>query len=134
MNSRTAYARRLRERRVVRAVVASLSPDLLKPRYRRKAKGKHKTFGHCYAASEAVYYLLGGKASGLQPQVMRYGRRGTHWFLRHKITGRRLDPTREQFEKPVDYEKGVRCPFLTGKPSKRASLIMKRARLRLRAA
>lgn len=117
-------------RRVTAAVVASLSVDLLKPRYRAAAAGKHKTFGHCYAASEAVFYLLGGKESPYSPHVLRIPG-GTHWFLKHKVTGKALDPTAKQFPQPVRYENAVRCPFLTRGPSKRAAIIIERARARL---
>ena len=39
-----------------------LSPDLLKPQFRKQ--GEHPLYGHCYAASEALYHLLGGKNEG----------------------------------------------------------------------
>ncbi len=111
---------------VTAAVVASLTSDLLKPRYRKIASTQHKTFGHCYAASEALWYLLGGKSSGYQPQVLRV-QGGTHWFLKHKLSGKVLDPTAKQFLEPINYAAAIRCPFLTGKPSSRAAIIMARA-------
>lgn len=113
-----------------RSVVASLSPDLLKPKYRKKCKGKHRTFGHCYAASEALLYLLGGRRSGYRAEVLRI-RGGTHWYLRNKRTGKVLDVTEKQFAAPVNYQRGNRCPFLTKEPSKRARTIIKRVRARL---
>ena len=113
--------------RVVAAVTENLTPDLLQPRYRKLAAGKHPTFGHCYAASEAVWYLLGGKESDYTPNVVRVPG-GTHWYLKHKTKESvYLDPTAEQFAEPVPYENGVRCPFLTGKPSKRAAALIERA-------
>ncbi len=112
--------------RVVAAVTDSLTPELLQPRYRKLAEGKHKTFGHCYAGSEAVWYLLDGKEGEWAPQVVRV-QGGTHWYLKHKTNGKVLDPTAQQFPDPVPYENGNRCPFLTGKPSKRAAILIERA-------
>lgn len=116
----------------MRAVINSLTPDLLKPKYRRKAAGKHKTFGHCYAASEAVWHMLGGKESGYTPCVLRLGPRDTHWYLRNKRTLRHLDPTARQFARPVRHKDGKCKGFLTRRPSKRAQIIINRARARMR--
>ena len=113
-------------KRALAAVTASLTPDLLKKRYRDVAAGRHRTFGHCYVASEAVWYLLGDKRCGYGPHVLRTAG-GTHWFLKHKETSEVLDPTAEQFTEPVCYENAVRCPFLTPRPSNRAAIIIERA-------
>jgi len=106
----------------------SLSPDLLKPRY-RKLKQRNRFTGHCYVASEALYHLLGGKRSGFIPQVLRH-ERSTHWYLKHRTTGEIRDLTSRQFLTPVPYHKGRGVGFLTRRPSKRARIVMKRARLR----
>ena len=46
--------------RLVRSV---LSADLLKPKYRTGNLAGNSAYGHCYAASEACFYLLGGRSS-----------------------------------------------------------------------
>lgn len=84
--------------------------------------------GNCYAASEALYHILGGKKAGWTPQVMRLKGGDTHWFLRHK-SGMVLDPSQLQFEKPLDpmnYLMAKGCGFLTKKPSKRARALMEK--------
>jgi len=103
---------------------AVLTPDLLKPAFRRQAAGRVGTFGHCYAASEAAYHLLGGKRAGWTPQSIRH-EGFPHWFLRHR-SGEVLDLTGDQFATPVPYEDAVGKGFLTREPSARARQIMTR--------
>lgn len=105
------------------AIVAGLTPALLKPKYRHLAAGKHKTFGHCYVATEALYHMLGGAVSGYVPQVIRH-EGGTHWYLKHRLTGRILDLTRKQFATSVPYDRGRGAGFLTKEPSKRARAVI----------
>jgi hypothetical protein len=89
--------------------------------------------GNCYVTCEALYHLLGGKAAGWTPMVMRH-EGDTHWFLA-KVKRFRglsepildvLDPTVSQFRKRPDYRKARGCGFLTKQPSKRARELMQR--------
>lgn len=121
--------------RMVAAIRDSLSPDLLKPLWRKIAVTTGNRFtGHCYAASEAAYHMLGGADAGWVPCILtsagwpeglRSGQ--THWFLRHRETGRVVDPTEEQFSVPVDHSAGRGCGFLTSKPSRRAAILIERS-------
>ncbi len=84
--------------------------------------------GNCYAASEALYHLLGGKDAGWTPTYISgvcFVSEDTraHWFLRHE-SGLILDATASQFDTKPDYSKGVGCGFLTDAPSKRARALM----------
>ena len=112
---------------VIKEIHSVLSPDLLKPEY-RKVAGQSPLYGHCYAATEALYHLLGGKSAGLTPQRARDVHGVTHWWLK-TAAGEILDPTVEQYtfrgEEPP-YEKGVGSGFLTREPSKRAREIIRR--------
>jgi hypothetical protein len=113
-------------RTLVERIQAGLSADLLSKRWHQLvAPGDHPTTGHCYVAAEAAYYLY-GKRRGFQPRVLRIGKGLTHWYLEHPSTGERIDPTAEQFEHPLDYTNGRRCPFLTKQPSKRTQVLLKR--------
>lgn len=76
--------------------------------------------GQCYPASEAVYHLLGGVASGYTPV-----RGGGHWWLR-RPDGTILDVTANQYPDGFDYTVGRGGGFLTKKPSKRAQKILER--------
>lgn len=84
--------------------------------------------GNCYAASEALYHILGGKKAGWKP--MRFPILGpdakldTHWFLKHK-SGIIIDPSRLQFKHKIDYSGAIGSGFLTKQPSKRAKALMK---------
>jgi hypothetical protein len=83
-------------------------------------------WNQCYAASEALYHLLGGKQAGLKPMVMRleYGQGfRTHWFLLTN-DGQILDPTREQFLSRPNYEQAVGKGFLTKQPSRKAQQLI----------
>ena len=104
---------------------AILTPELLKPYWRKvnKESGIHTT-GHCYAASEALFYMLGGRdKSPYRPKILKI-ETGTHWFLEHKDTGEILDPTYTQFPNGVDYSKGKGKMFM--QQSDRSKEIIKR--------
>jgi hypothetical protein len=107
-------------------IIDSLTDDLLTPKYRKlKKKGNvPDTFGHCYVASEAAYYLLGGKEEGWKPMHMNH-LGASHWFLQHK-SGYILDLTYNQFKSPLDYSSARGTGFLTKEPSKRAKKLLVR--------
>jgi hypothetical protein len=115
----------MKEAILIKRIQKALTPDLLKEEY--KNSGGHYTYGHCYAASEALYHILGGKEAGLRACVGR-GAEGTHWWVIDR-KGNILDPTAEQFtsigQKPP-YAKGRCTGFLTSYPSKRAAEIIRR--------
>lgn len=113
---------------VSRAIVASLTPDLLKKQYRVLARNKFT--GHCYVASEALFHMLGGRDSDYVPETVKH-ERSQHWYLRNKKTRRVIDLTKRQFVEPVPYEKGRGCGFLTRQPSKRAQILIERAKQKL---
>lgn len=101
-----------------------LTDELLKPNWKKiNIKSGIHTTGHCYAASEALYYLIGKKTSGFIPHVLKIENR-THWFLKNKTTGEILDPTATQFPNGIDYSKGKPQNFM--KQSIRSIEIMKR--------
>lgn len=79
--------------------------------------------GNCYAASEALYHLLGGKKAGWKPMRVRYAG-DMHWFLRHE-SGLIVDPTRTQFLRTPPYHKAIGCGFLTRQPSYAARELMR---------
>ena len=83
--------------------------------------------GNCYAASEALYHLLGGKDAGWTPMYIKGPTKGTraHWFLKHE-SGLILDATASQFDTKPDYSKGRGCGFLTDAPSERARALMEK--------
>lgn len=72
----------------------------------------------CYVASEAVYWLVGGKSAGLTPMQMRVGEE-SHWFLRGP-DNEIIDITASQYNRRIFYEKARGRGFLTKYPSKRA--------------
>ena len=103
-----------------------LSPDLLKPQFRKQ--GEHPLYGHCYAASEALYHLLGGKNKGYKAVRGKDNQGITHWWIVDK-NGRILDPTSEQYTSKrlqPPYANGRPAGFLTREPSKRAAEIIRR--------
>lgn len=97
-----------------------LTPDLLHPKYRTQS---NPVSGHCYVASEALYYLLGGMYSGLKPMQVHH--EGTsHWYLQDKTSEEIIDITADQFKTPVPYQNGKGRGFLTKGPSKRAMRLL----------
>lgn len=117
------------EDNLILKIQSVLTDDLLIPYWQKhKQPNDHPLFGHCYAASEALFHLLGGKNAGYVP-MRSPSQFGTHWWIRDK-NGNYLDPTAEQFTSigiKLPYDKGIGAGFLTGqKPSKRALEIIKR--------
>ena len=116
------------EQSLIKKIQSVLTPDLLNPEWAKKLEtGKHHPYaGHCYAASEALYHLLGGKEKGYKPMRGKGLNNESHWWIVDK-DGNKLDPTAEQFYfvglKPP-YEAGKGNGFLTKTPSKRAKEII----------
>ncbi len=121
----------LSELQLMSDIEAVLTPDLLKPAYLKRWTPRHQnTWGHCYAASEALYHMLGGKKAGYVP-VQAWIQDESHWWIR---TGNLdLDITSGQFG---DLENAIfirrlsksHGGFLTKKPSKRAAEIIHRVK------
>lgn len=125
---------------LVSIAVDSLTDDLLSPAWKTESGSEHHpTYGHCYATSEALYHLLGGKNEGWVPMVLNHTRwpeglapGRTHWFLKNKDTGEIVDATEDQFNIPVDHWKGIGSGFLTAHPSRRAATLIERIERTLR--
>lgn len=111
-----------------------LTPDLLTGRWKTAfSETGNRYAGHCYAAAEALFHILGGRSRGWLPCVMSNATWSegldpgeTHWFVRNEKTGEILDPTSAQFDRPVPYERAKGCGFLTKEPSRRAREIIGR--------
>lgn len=105
----------------------ALTGDLLRPEF----ADLPFPAGHCYVASEALWWLLGGPESGLQPvRVRNPETQVVHWWLEDEI-GVVYDPTVDQFtpsEAIYLHARGVPGGFLTNKPSKRARIVIDRVR------
>lgn len=116
---------------LVEQVRSVLTPDLLKKKYREKAN--RGTAGHCYAASEAIYHMVGGAEAGWKPMVLSHEdfpdgleKGESHWFLQDDH-GNIVDPTADQFKGlDIPYDAAIGKGFLTKQPSKRAAEIIKR--------
>lgn len=128
----------------VRSTFAELRHDknVLPPRWRREnLESDVLSVGFCFAATNAVYFMLGGKKAGLTPMVASYtddsGQRSTHWWLRTS-SGDFIDPTADQYtafgEKPP-YEMGKGCGFCKSNdsPTRAGSKIILMAQKKLRA-
>ncbi len=108
------------------AIMKSLDDSLLKPGW-KKVSPRNNVTGHCYAASEALFYLTGGSEKWT-PQVGKDENDGTHWWLLSKENGKIEDVTASQFTdfgKEPPYENGKGCGFQ--QQSDRCKVIMKRA-------
>ena len=107
-----------------------LTEDLLTDYWKKIIRSKkcHYTTGHCYATSEALYHILGGKKNGYKPMYGKTKKGNSHWWIEDS-KGNILDVTAEQFyyhnAKPP-YHNGIGSGFLTKEPSKRAQKIINR--------
>jgi hypothetical protein len=104
-----------------------LTTELLKPAWRKKnIESNINTTGHCYAASEALYYLT-GHSNVWTPQVGKEDNGDTHWWLLNKKTNEITDPTKTQFtelKKEPPYHLARGNGFM--QQSNRSLIIMKR--------
>ena len=94
-------SRRLRE---------CLTPDLLTKKYRVENE-TNPMYGHCYHATQAMYYLL--DTDTLDPMSARDYRGDLHWWLRDRENGFVIDMTADQY-----YSVGKEPPHNKGKVSK----------------
>jgi hypothetical protein len=123
----------VKPQRVVKVVQACLTDELRQRRYRGDPNPLR---GHCSVASEAVYFLLGGKKAGWTPTTIKVGDE-VHWYLKNR-QGKVIDPTAGQFACELDYGPGRGRGFPTPRqgaaqppPSKRAAKVISCARRRL---
>ena len=141
---------------VKQAIIKSLSPDLLEKKWRLLVPPDAPAVaGHCAIASEAFYWLAGGKEAGFVPVVCSYykddkgeywlgkippenSHKETHWWIRGSKNGERgkgevYDITAEQYNFPFPYQYGRNSGFMQpqGLPSKRAKIIMERVATKL---
>lgn len=94
--------------------------------------------GGCYIGSEALYHMTGGKerwvvcrAQVFEDDLERIDHRPTgvtHWYLRDRNNGAKLDVTESQFGEREHLESETKTGFLTAGLSKRAAVILKTAR------
>jgi hypothetical protein len=119
--------------KTINGIRANLTDDLLHPKYRdeRHIRLSHTT-GHCYIATEALYYSLTKQQQEIfRPCYLKINNI-THWFLRRIEVGKEdviltiLDPTNDQFTGQLPYELGINGGFLTKTPSKRTIILMDR--------
>jgi len=118
---------------LIRKIQSALTPDLLKGMWKKDFS--NPMTGHCYIATEALYWILGGPNGKYNPYVLSHktwpeGLDGgeTHWFLKND-KGDILDPTKDQFEgEEIRYDKGTPNGMMNypSGGSKRAKEIMRR--------
>lgn len=114
------------QKRILKAIEDSLTVDMLKPELRKiRPSDACKVWGHCFLATEAAYYLFGGKKSGYSPRVLKYSNGNSHWWLVDDF-GYVVDPTIEQVLQPFPYSNGKRKLFVANHtPSKRTQELIR---------
>jgi len=116
--------------KLIKKIQNNLTPDLLKKEY-RKINKTNKLYGHCFVATETLYYLL--KDKSFFPYYSKDYKNITHWWLQND-EGKILDVTKEQYlrvNKKPPYNKGKRHHFLQkpGVISNRTKILMKRLKV-----
>lgn len=108
---------------ISKKIIENLSNDLRKTKYK---KSQNFLAGHCYVATEALFYLLNKKEKKFwKPRWVKH-ENDTHWYIQNIETKQIIDLTRKQFKTKVPYHKGIGCGFLTKKPSKRTKILLSR--------
>lgn len=108
-------------------VRSHLTDDLRDSEYIKMNRGKY--CGHCHAASEAFFYLMGGKDAGYLVKQAKDDAGISHWWVER--SGLIIDPTHEQYTDyglVPPYAKGkTRCPNQQGYiPTNRAKKLIQR--------
>ncbi len=95
--------------KALQKAIRNAAGAFIDPKWR--TKDRHPYRGYCYIASEILRYELGEE--WVPQQLTHHGI--SHWFLKHKETGKILDPTAKQFSTPVPYEKSsrTRLPYIS---------------------
>lgn len=109
---------------LVARVRANLTDDLLKPDQRKRER-RTQSAGHCYIASEAIWYLTDRKLSVFHMTHES----NSHWFLCDVATGRIVDATADQFVTVPPYGEARHSSFMTNEPSKRTRELLRRLEL-----
>jgi hypothetical protein len=120
--------------KIIRAIQRNLSPELLKPKY-RKENASNPMFGHCYVATETLYHLIDGfkEYGDFLPYQNTDSRGISHWWLQRPVYGYGwiIDVTEDQYISVgliPPYIGGKHRHFLTSYPSKRTVILMRRVR------
>lgn len=118
---------------LIKKIQSVLTKDLLKGMWNKDFD--NPLAGHCYAATEALYWMIGGPESDWKTYVLSHlswpeglDKGETHWFLRNN-KGEILDPTAGQFGgQDIAYDKGKYNSMMNHPKggSKRAREIMRR--------
>lgn len=117
-------------------IQSNLSTDLLKEEYRavHESSGEaHPQTGHCYVASEALYWLLNGPNTGRFTPVVGQIEGESHWAIRFNREDQNdlyFDPTQEQFGglSREDHAGMTGTGFMSRQPSKRCRKLLVRIR------
>lgn len=88
--------------------------------YKKDWTPERPTTGYCYVVAEVVYHYLAPKES--KPYFMRTEVSDRHWFIRDP-NNNVIDLTADQFDEPIDYEKGKPRSFMTKQISKRGKIL-----------
>ena len=113
---------------LIHAIRKHLGPEFVKPANRKhRPDNAVASWGCCYAAVEALYYL-GARDEGfvpayVVPQPIEGSIFSTHWIL-IRVDGRVYDPTADQFLYRPNYSGARRCGFQTKRPSARAKKLI----------
>jgi hypothetical protein len=129
---RNILPRNVHEAAVARAVQRALSLGDLTPAYRAaRGAGCDAMTGHCFAATNAFWHLMGGNEGPYRPKQVRVAG-VSHWFLIDTRSDTVVDLTASQFGKTrVPYEEGRRVgmrarPGGDSEPTERAKRIIER--------
>jgi len=119
INQILQYSRKIRD---------NLTTDLLTKKYREE-NATNPMYGHCYHATQAMFYFL--DTDTLVPYRAKDWRGEDHWWLTDKENGFILDVTSDQYytigkEPPHDKGKPAKWYGFKGRVHKRTMVLMQR--------
>lgn len=108
------------EKKKLHHALREMGKKHLKEPYKSKWTPERPTRGYCYVVAEVVYHHLAPEGS--RPHMIRISKDETHWFV-VATDGQIIDPTADQYDEPIPYEKATPHGFLTKEMSKRARIL-----------
>jgi hypothetical protein len=109
----------------LRDALKTMGKDYVNKRYKADWTTERPSTGYCYPVAEVVYHYCAPKGSVTYRMETD---KGSHWFVKTPA-GEIIDPTADQFDKPLDYSKAKKHALIPVSNEKMSEAARKLAEL-----
>jgi putative hemolysin len=103
----------------------AMGREYVKKPYKHSWTPERPSTGYCYVVAEVVYHYCAPKGSHTYRMETD---EGSHWFVKTP-NGEIIDPTADQFDKPLDYRKAEKYALIPVSNEKMSKAARKLAKL-----